>query len=214
MGMSRGVLILADIVCHGVPSPAIFQEWLRALEDVRGKTVAHYEHRPKSMGWGHFERVTFADGSTEQGTRWSEAWKEYFYDNRSLRSSCYRCPYTVSKGRPGDVTIADFWGVESTPLAGVRDGLGVSFVLANTPVGLGMLSCLDVDYWETPLADALPGNPMLERPSTYEGDRREVWRGVYAYGLLATMRGHGFVKPLWRAAASRCKQAVKKLLER
>lgn len=197
-----------------MPSPALFREWLRTLENARGKAVARYEHRPKSMGWGHFERVTFADGRIEQMTRWSEAWKRYFYDNRSLRASCYRCPYTVSRGRPGDVTIADFWGVENTPLAGIKDRLGVSLVLANTPEGLAVLPHLDAVYWGSTLADALPCNPMLERPSTYEGDREEVWRDVYERGLLVAMKGHGFVKPLWRVAASRAKRVVKGLLGR
>ena len=205
---------MADIVCHGVPSPALFQEWLRVLEDAKDKAVARYEHRPKSMGWGHFERVTFADGSSEQMTRWSEAWKAYFYDNRSLRPSCYRCPYTVSEDRSGDVTIADFWGIENTPLAGVRDGLGVSLVLANTPAGLALLPRLGVDLWESTLADAWPRNPMLERPSTYEGERGEVWRDLYEKGLLATMRHHRFLKSPVRAAASCCKRVIKRLLRR
>ena len=212
-GATGGSLILADIVCHGVPSPALFQEWLRVLENERGRAVALYEHRPKSVGGGHFERLTWADGSSEQRTRWSEAWKAYFYDNRSLRTSCYRCPYTVSEGRSGDVTIADFWGVEDA-LCGIKDDLGVSLVLANTPVGLGVLSCLNVDLWEATLADALPRNPMLARPSIYEGERDEVWRGVYTSGLLPTMRHYGFIKSPLRAAASRVKRAVKKMLGR
>lgn len=205
---------MADIICHGAPSPALFQEWLRVLENERGRAVARYEHRPKSVGWGHFERLTWADGSSEQRTRWSEAWKAYFYDNRSLRPSCYRCPYTVSEGRSGDVTIADFWGIESTPLSGIKDDLGVSLVLVNTSTGLGILPCLNVDVWGSKLADALPRNPMLTGPSMYEGERDEVWRSVYTKGLLPTMRYHGFIKSPWRAAASRVKRAVKRVLGR
>lgn len=47
----------ADIVCHGVPSPGIFQGWLAELERARGSQITEYAHRPKTMGWGHIERV-------------------------------------------------------------------------------------------------------------------------------------------------------------
>ena len=209
-----GLLVTADIICHGVPSSAAFQEWLRTLEGKRGSAVERYEHRPKSMGWGHFERVTFADGRSEQGTRWSEAWKRYFYDNRSLRPSCYRCPYTTVAGRPGDVTIADFWGIEGTGLSPLCDSLGVSLVLANSERGLRMLAALDADFASADVADALPGNPMLVRPSTYGGRRPEVWEGVYRDGMLATMRRERFLASPARAAASRAKRAVKRILGR
>ena len=205
-------LLLIDIVCHGVPSPAAFQEWLRTLEEVKGSTVVRYEHRPKSMGWGHFERITFFDGSSEQGTRWSEVWKRYYYDNRSLRPSCYRCPYTTVSSRPGDISIADFWGIEKTHLASFYDPFGVSLVLANTGKGMRALSKLDVDYEAASLADALPRNPMLAHPSVYEGKLSEVWEGIYRDGMLATMRRERFLASPVRFMVSRVKRFVKKTL--
>ena len=211
----RGVLMTADIICHGVPSPGVFQGWLAELERARGARVIRYEHRPKSMGWGHFERVTWEGGHAEQGTRLSEAWKRLFYGNRMLRPSCCRCPYTVAEGHPGDLTIADFWGVGATPHARGDDGaLGVSLVLANGPAGLRALSELDVDCELATMGEALPGNPMLERPSAFEGDRDEPWRELYGGGLLAMAKGECYLVSPARALASRAKRAVKRILGR
>lgn len=210
-----GCLMTADIICHGVPSPGVFQGWLAELERARDARVISYEHRPKSMGWGHFERVTWGDGRVEQGTRLSETWKRLFYDNRMLRPSCYQCPYTVVVGRPGDLTIADFWGVEMTSHARRGDGiLGVSLVLANGPTGLGILSKLDIDLELAAIAEVLPRNPMLERPSTYEGEHDAPWRKFYDEGLIAMAKSERYLISSVCFLALRVKRTAKRILGR
>lgn len=201
-----GILMTADIICHGVPSPGVFQGWLAELERVRGARVVRYEHRPKSTGWGHFERITWEDGRSEQCTRYSETWKRLFYGNRMLRPSCYRCPYTVTEGRPGDLTIADFWGVESTThTRGDDAALGVSLALANSPAGLRVLFELDADLEPATMAEALPKNPMLQRPSTCEGDRDVPWRELYNEGLLIMTKNERYLVSPIRSFASRAR---------
>ena len=209
-GVAGGVLMTADIICHGVPSPEVFQGWLMELERAHNARVSSYEHRPKSMGWGHFERVTWESGRTEQGTRLTETWKRMFYGNMMLRPSCYRCPYTVIKGRPGDLTIADFWGVEVTPHARRDDGaLGVSLVLANSAAGLGALRKLDVDLEFAALSEALPRNPMLERPSALNGDRSTPWLKLYNNGILAMAKSERYLASPARSLASHVKRVLK-----
>lgn len=211
----REGLVTAEMICHGVPSPGVFQEWLAELERARGTHVASYEHRPKSMGWGHCERISWEGGRTEQGTRLSETWERLFYGNGMLRPSCYFCPYTTTEGRPGDVTIADFWGVEVTPHARGDDSeLGVSFVLANSPTGLRVLSKLDIDLEVAALAEALPRNPMLERPSSCGGDRSIPWRELYAGGMLSMAKGQRYLVSPARFFALRAKRALKRILGR
>lgn len=209
------LLLTADLICHGVPSPDVFQGWLSELERVRGERVARYEHRPKSMGWGHVERIVWENGRIEQNTRLSETWKRLFYDNRMLRPSCYRCPYTTVAGRPGDLTIADFWGVEDTPHArGDDESLGVSLVLANSSDGLGVLSRLDIDCEPVALTEALPKNPMLQRPSVYGGNHDEPWCELYEDGLPSMVKRERYLASPIRFAASRFKRALKRILGR
>ena len=205
----------ADIVCHGVPSPEVFRGWLSELEGARGARVVRYEHRPKSRGWAHFELVGWEGGRAEQGTRLTETWKRLFYGNRMLRPSCYRCPYTVTQGRPGDVTIADFWGVESTQHAHPDDSsLGVSLALANGADGLHLLSGLDADFEVAALAEALPRNPMLERPSTCEGEHDEPWRELYAGGMLGMARRQRYLASPVRSLAAHAKRTIRRVLGR
>lgn len=205
----------ADIICHGTPSPEAFQGWLAELELARGKRVVRYEHRPKSPGWGHVERISWDDGSMEQGTRWADAWRRYFYDNRSLRPSCYRCPYTVVADRPGDVTIADFWGIGDTPFARPDDAvLGVSLALVNSPRGLNVLSQADVSLIEVPIEAALPRNPMLLHPSSAKGDRAPVWESLHRDGMLGMMRRDRFLLSPARQLVVRAKALIKRMAGR
>ena len=52
---------------------------------------------------------------------------------RCLRPSCYECPYK-SVMHPGDITIADYWGIEKAAPE-LDDNKGVSLVLVNNEAG-------------------------------------------------------------------------------
>lgn len=208
--IGKGTLLSVDIICHGVPSPEVFQSWLAELEMMRGEQIANYEHRPKSMGWGHFERITWKNGVVEQDTNNTEAWKRIFYGNKMLRPSCYVCPYTVVDNRPSDLTIADFWGVESTQHTRRDDkALGVSLILANSEAGLRILPELDIDYEIASLDEALPKNPLLQRPSTYKGNRDDSWHELYAHGVLGMARSQRYLISPFRYLVSRAKRQLK-----
>ena len=205
----------ADIICHGVPSPGVFRGWLAELERARNARVVRYEHRPKSMGWGHIERVEWDDGHVEQETRLSEVWRRLFYDNCMLRPSCYQCPYTVIDNRPGDLSIADFWGIEGTAHERADDGaLGVSLVLANSAMGLGLLPKLNIECNLASIAEALPKNPLLHRPSVCKGDHDEPWRELYEVGLLSMVQRRRYLASPIRFLASGAKRALKRILRR
>lgn len=220
-GNVGGMLILADIICHGTPSPGLFQLQLGYIADERKSPVVSYEHRPKSMGWGHHERFVLKDGRSEQNTLLADSWRELFYDNRMLRPSCYRCPYT-SLRRESDVTIADFWKIEQSSRPELRDQLGVSLMLVNTERGERIVHELDEDSsiraWTMTIAEALPGNPMLQRPSVYQGDRSKPWEALYHNGYARMMREAGYCEGtlhnVCRRAYGKAKRAVKRLLGR
>ena len=208
-GQLLSLLLCADLVCHGVPSPLLFREHLAFLRGRQGSVVSGYQHRPKDLGWGHVEKVAFADGTSQQNTRLANSWRNTFYGNRGLRPGCYHCPYTQTR-RSGDVTIADFWGIEATDLAGFRDDLGVSLVLANTRRGRELMAGgLALETRASTLADALPKNPMLRRPSVYEGNRAELWRLYRTRGYKGMVRKLRYYPSALRVFAGKAKRKLK-----
>lgn len=59
-------LYLVDIVCHAVPSPFIWKDYLFYIEHKYGKRIKECFFRDKSKGWNapHMEKFIFTDGSS------------------------------------------------------------------------------------------------------------------------------------------------------
>ena len=127
----REQLLLADIVCHGVPSPAVWKGYLDYAAAEKGAAVMDALFRDPSLGWHeHKERLFFADGSSEV----QDQYTFLFYRHLMLRPSCAVCPF-ASLRRPSDISMADCWGVETALPGFADDNRGCSLLLLNTPAG-------------------------------------------------------------------------------
>lgn len=189
-------LITVDIICHGVPSPGVFEAWLKALETIKGKKIVRYEHRPKNKGWKHLERITWEDGSTDQDSNLGVAWKYLFYGDEILRPSCYQCRF-ANTVRSSDITIGDFWKIEQTKVADMAGKMGVSAVLVNSKVGESLFARAQVIAKPASIQEVILGNPMLVHPTSRKLDRDAVWEQLYRNGLVSMMKDrHYLVSPL------------------
>lgn len=95
------------------------------------------------------------------------------------RESCYRCPYAGGE-RPGDLTIGDFWGIDSAD-AGLVPRRGISLVLANSYKGREMLPVIkSSSTWvERDAREAIAGNDQLRHPTPRPKERDAIlkrWR--------------------------------------
>ena len=190
-------LLTVDLVCHGAPSPALFQQHIGNVERTRRKQVAGYVHRPKNKGWGEYlEIIEYSDGVVEQGTRLAGVWKEIFYSEATLRPSCYSCPWSIDK-RPGDITIGDYWGIEREHPE-FRDQLGVSLVIVNTQNGMEAIDNLDLEMIATRSETAIKGNPNLMQPTALPERRKAMWNGFVESGFSKTIRDQRLYAPLWK----------------
>lgn len=206
----RENLLAVDLVCHGAPSPVLFQQHLGNIERSRGKSVSGYIHRPKNKGWGEYlEIVEFSDGTREQGTRLAGVWKEIFYSDAALRPSCYSCPWSLGK-RPGDITIGDYWGIENLHPE-FRDAKGVSLVIANTPAGLAAVNALDIVCIETKVHEATVVNYNLLRPTALPARRQAVWDALSKHGFRFAIGEQKFFAPLWKHAYRKTKPLLRRL---
>lgn len=127
----RENLLLADILCHGVPSPAVWKGYLDFSAARKGAAVTGALFRDPSLGWHeHKERLFYGDGSSEVRSNYTFL----FYRHLMLRPSCSVCPF-ASLNRPSDITMADCWGVEKVLPGFADDNRGCSLLLRNTPAG-------------------------------------------------------------------------------
>lgn len=128
----RENLVLVDIVCHGVPSPYIWRDYLTYLENKYKSKVVKVDFRDKSrIGWsGHIESFIFDNGKKIE----SKIYTILFQQNIMLRQSCGKCFFTNFK-RPSDLTIGDYWGWKKISDNFNADNKGCSLVFINTKKG-------------------------------------------------------------------------------
>ncbi|MDO5131363.1 MAG: Coenzyme F420 hydrogenase/dehydrogenase, beta subunit C-terminal domain [Eubacteriales bacterium] len=165
-------LYTVDIVCHGVPSPLVWRDYLAWEAGRKKKAVRDVICRnKKKFGWKtHVTTLTFADGKTLD----SRVFPRLFYGHRILRPSCYQCPYKKTI-HPADITIADYWGIEKA-LPEFWDNKGVSLVLINTARGEKLFeTCADRAVCrKTRVEDSLQ-KPLIA-PFDPPADRKQFWQ--------------------------------------
>ena len=131
----RDNLYLVDIVCHGVPAPNIWRDYLAYVEKKHNDTAIAVDFRDKTeFGWAaHGESISFVEGK-----KCFTLYSYLFSQNIMFRPSCKNCYYTNLQ-RPADITIADFWGWENTGNEINKDNKGLSLVFCNNDRGVEVL---------------------------------------------------------------------------
>ena len=123
-------LLAVDFICHGVPSPGVWREYIR--EATKDDTLLCYNFRDKKNGWiSHQCTITIETKSKSTHSKLLE--NPFFRGFRKdiyLRRSCYNCDYRTYH-RISDFTIADYWGVVAN-CQEMYDNKGTSIVFIHT----------------------------------------------------------------------------------
>ena len=134
LGKENDNLLTVDVVCHGVPSDAVYREYINYVEEKNKKQVINIKWRDKIQGWGP-NRITlyFNDGTTETKTSSQNPFQTGFLKNIYLRPSCYKCKY-AKLPRIGDISLADFWGYNGKLLEKNKNR-GLSILIISSKKG-------------------------------------------------------------------------------
>ena len=127
-------LILVDLICHGVPSPWLFSQYISFVELKRGKKIVSINMKDKAIGWLYPRlRIMYDDGTNEINTLISNMWPSWFYSHLAVRPSCHNCLYT-NFNRVGDITLGDWWGIEKHR-PDLLDNTGINLCMLNNTKG-------------------------------------------------------------------------------
>jgi coenzyme F420-reducing hydrogenase beta subunit len=182
-------LITVDLICHGVPSPLIFADYINYCQEKSNRKVMDYRFRSKVNGWGvHTEEIIYDDGSHDHASALSQTYKELFHSRLCLRPACHNCQYT-NFFRPSDITIADFWGIEAC-LPEFKDKYGVSVVIINTAKGRSLFSKFKDDTYtvESNIEDCALKQPNLHTPTPQNPRRDAFWADYYQRGFVFVIK--------------------------
>lgn len=184
-------LLCVDIVCHGVPSPVVWNKYLEWQERNNDGQVVKVDFRnKKDYGWAEHVETLIIEKSDKNIVKVdSRVFTKLFYSHMMLRPCCYKCPYK-SVEHPGDITIADYWGIDKAA-PGFSDNKGVSLVLVNNEFGLKRFNEVGgrVEYKLTKLADSL--QPPLIEPFARPIDREKFWDVFYSKPFKKIAKKYG-----------------------
>jgi len=163
-------LTTIDLICHGVPSPKIWKDYLSEVINQYKQPIVKIDFRNKVKGWKNYHFViNFADSAAEGNQaagiichHQESLYMRLFLDNYILRPSCYSCMFR--KGKSGsNYTLGDYWGIQNIN-AEFDDDRGISLLLEydklNSIPSFIKQHCTMI---ETSVESALKSNPLFTR---------------------------------------------------
>lgn len=154
LGKEYAGLICVDVICHGVPSPALWKTYVLHQEKRYGSKLKTINFRCKDYGWigfGMKENQVFIPKE-------KDVYMQMFLRNYCLRPSCYEC---VAKNvKLSDFTVADFWGIDAVAPE-MNDGKGTSLVLIRSEKGIAIFEKIknQLNVKEVTYEDGVKRNP-------------------------------------------------------
>ena len=182
-------LYTIEIICHGVPSAKLFQNYLGYIESKEGKKDSRiFIFEDKSSGWKLYGKMILENRDGSQKERYFEpeesSYYQMFLNGYTYRKSCYFCPF-ASEYRQGDITIGDYWGIELVhpeylkKYGGeIEKEKGVSCLIVNNEQGRTMLAKYGSNIIKYPSSyqRAAKYNAQLVQPSALKRQREKVMK--------------------------------------
>lgn len=208
----RERLVLVDIVCHGVPSPYIWKDYLAHIEEINHGKAMSVDFRNKiDYGW-HDHKESFTINSKKITTEW---FKRAFYKHIMLRHSCANCHF-CNTVHPSDITLADFWGWEKTGTKLNEDNKGISLIFVNTAKGDDVFCRIkdSLHFFSTTLDKCL--QPNMEQPTSFHPKREQFETDYKKKGFLYVYSHLDMydVPSLQERFVSNVKRTIKKLIKK
>lgn len=136
-------LITVDILCHGVPSPAVWERYIKELEEDKGK-IAAINMRSKSTGWYAYScKYDFESHNVLERVHFEDPYMRIFLENVCLRPSCHDCKFKVTDS-VSDISLGDSWGIDKL-LPNFADDRGTSVIVIHSQLGKRVFECIEED---------------------------------------------------------------------
>ncbi len=125
-------LYTVDVLCHGVPSPAVWKKYLEWQMRKHGAgSVRQMSFRNKKYGWKRYAlQLLFDNGREYLEEHGEDIFLQMFLADICLRPSCHACRFK-DLSRMSDLTIGDAWGVDSID-SEMDDDRGTSVILVHS----------------------------------------------------------------------------------
>lgn len=169
-------LVLLDIVCHGVPSPKVFEEFKASIEKRYGSRITDICFRSKVIGYSlSTVAVLLEDGRLIHSRRLVKSYTKLWFKGYISRPSCHECTFKTMD-RASDFTLFDSFKTEKALGVG-KDDMGVTnvFVRTNKADGIWREISEKIEFVESKaeLMEKLDGDMILN--SAFKNENRDAF---------------------------------------
>lgn len=168
-------LLCIDVICHGVPSPKLFEKYIKELEEQNNDKLINYNFRDKSTGWDNYSNTALFKNNKVTELSKDNKYMQLFLSDIALRESCYNCNFKLGN-KYSDITLGDFWGVQKY-YPEMYNKKGVSAIIINTEKGKEIFKKIksNLEYKECKLEEIISGNPSLKKSVEYPKKRNNFF---------------------------------------
>lgn len=193
----RHNLVICDFICHGVPSPEVFHQYIKDIEKKKKKKVITFNFRCKDHGWRASglqlgTEIIYEDKERERKyPAFKDAYMNGFLDDVYLRKSCYSCNFKQKRHCYSDITLADFWGVNFC-YPQLNNKKGTSLILIHNTWGEKIFDLVKQDFFyeECDINKALLKNRTITRSAGYGEKREKFFENYQKLQFCQVMRRH------------------------
>ena len=154
-------LILVDFICHGVPSPGVWESYVEYLKKTNRSDILSVSFRDKTKGWHDFcFRTDFGKKVLVQSHE-TDPYLRSFLSDKNIRRSCYQCAFK-GDNYCSDITLGDAWKIEKDRPEWADDA-GTSLFVVRSLKGAEILGDIDsaFEYAEADYDKWTEYNPSL-----------------------------------------------------
>lgn len=214
LGREYENLICVDVICHGVPSPKLWEKYVKYQEQQNCGKLKCINFRCKTDSWNNFGMSEIFENNNIKSlyiSKDKDSYMQMFLRDYCLRPSCYKC---IAKNKKmSDITIADFWGIEKV-MPEMTDGNGTSLVIVRTDKGDSFFKKVET-YIRKEVVSYEEG--VRENPAEFRSCNRPIQRDNF-FDDMDKMSFHEleikYASPIKKSLRSRVKNRIKRYIKR
>lgn len=208
LGESPDLLLTADTLCSGVPSPGVWSKMVDAMHYIKQRPVKAIQFCKKTSGNDFRFVVDFEGGGQYDAPLLKSDYGRGLFRGLFLRPSCYHCTCRGTN-RVADLSMGSFQSLPAD-FEPEQKKRGVSLLLINTVKGAHILDLVPLHRQKRSLEEAIAGNPALsgtsnpprERAAFFDAFVNQPFQKVYhrffaisdwSYGVANGGRIHKFL---------------------
>ena len=178
-------LYTIDLLCRGGSSSKCLKEHVNFIR--KGKTISDVRFRGGKFDcaftvWDKNEKLLY------KSSQYKDAYFGLFMKHTLFQRHCYECPF-ASAERTGDITLADFWGLDEK-IAERSQMRGINLVILNSDKGKKLFSDIEnqLTCYERPLKEAIAGNDTLKEPTEWHEEYDKLWESIITEGFIKAIK--------------------------